>query len=30
MKVVAANVIEVSSLDLLAGAMTSVLPRRTM
>ena len=27
---VAANVIEVSNLDLLAGAMTSVLPRRTM
>ena len=30
MKIVAANVIEVSSLSLLAGAMTSVLPRRTM
>jgi hypothetical protein len=30
MKGVAANVIEVRSLDLLAGAMTSVLPRRTM
>jgi hypothetical protein len=30
MKRVAANVIEVRSLDLLAGAMTSVLPRRTM
>jgi hypothetical protein len=30
MKRIAANVIEVRSLDLLAGAMTSVLPRRTM
>ena len=30
MKSIAANVVEVSSLDLLAGAMTSVLPRRTM